>query len=272
SFLDNPEMQLWGTAFNIEDKRKHAVMQLADKKAHFGAGNFTIEAIVYHRKMFPDANVRVIASEWDGSKATRGWNLGVTSEKSAYRPRNLIVQLIGNDESGMLKYEVVASNLRIPSNKPYYVAAAVDFKRGEVTFYSRDMSYDESELETVVIKHSITGGLGEAPVRFTVGGRDHPSRPSNWDGLIDEVRLSKGALMEEEELLVSNPKNLVTSKTLALWRFNRANESGIGVGNTDAAHELVLVSKSGNTTGRFEKAFADFCHVILNSNEFLYLD
>lgn len=272
SFLDNPEMQLWGTAFNMEDKRKHAVLRLNKDVEPFAKGNFTVEAIVYHRTMFKDASVRVIAAEWNGSNSSRGWNLGVTSEKSAYRPRNLILQLVGDDVNGKVKYEVVASDLRIPSNKPYYVSASVDFEKGTATFFARDMSYDESELETAVVKHSIRGGCVNPPVQFTLGGRDNASRTSNWDGLIDDVRLTRGTLTNEDDLLIYNPNNLVVKNTRAMWRFSRADERGLGADLSPENHLLELVSKGNSQAGPLQLAMTDFCHVLLNSNEFIYLD
>ena len=59
----------------------------------------------------------------------------------------MIVQLVGEDFQGSLAYEVVASGLRIPLNKPYYIAAAISDDPaagqqfgGSVTFYARDLS------------------------------------------------------------------------------------------------------------------------------------
>ena len=48
-----------------------------------------------------NASVRTIASRWNGGKDSLeafGWSLGVTGEKSRYKPRNVIVQVVGEDE------------------------------------------------------------------------------------------------------------------------------------------------------------------------------
>src|SRR5690606_10612246 len=151
---------------------------------------------------------------------------GITSEQSSYRPRNLIVQLVGDDKDGNLKYEVVPSNLRIPSDKPYYVGAAVDFDAGTVTFYARDMSYDESELETVTVQHGIVGNCHEDARLFTIGGRDTAGFAHHWDGLIDDVRLTRDSIADENKILINSPNDLVTDDTLGMWRFVRSDERG----------------------------------------------
>ncbi len=272
SFLDNPEMQRWGTAFDIKDSRNHAVLRMQSGHEPIAGDNFTIEAIIYHRTMFPNASVRTIAAEWDGSTKSRGWNFGVTSAKSAYRARNLIVQLIGDDAYGKLKYEVVASDLRIPSDKPYYVSAAVDFKNGTVTFHARDMSYDESELQKAVVKHSLRGGCVNPDRRFTIGGRDNARGVSNWDGLIDDVRLTRGLVDEEDDLMIYNLNDMIRKDTIGLWRFSRADERGLRADSSPLSRTLHLVQKGDSGSSPLKLALTDFCHVMLNSNEFIYLD
>lgn len=270
ALVDEPQMQRWSTAFNISDATRNELLTLPETEP-LPSHNFTIEAIVFPRKLFPDASVRTIAARWNGSNSTAGWNFGITSEKSAYRPRNLILQLIGKDKSGEVKYEVVASNLRIPSDKPYYVAAAVDFDAGTATFYARDMSYDESELETAVVKHSILGDCGDDSLRFTVGGRDSSS-PHNWDGLIDDVRLTRSAILDPAKIMINDPNNLVTDDTIGMWRFVRSDPEG-PLSDVEDEHPLALSlrSKSGGLSPVLV-AIGDFCHVLLNSSEFQFVD
>ncbi|RCS46387.1 DUF1553 domain-containing protein [Bremerella cremea] len=270
ALIDEPQMQRWSTAFNISDAKPHELLTLPETDP-LPSHNFTIEAIVFPRKLFPDASVRTIAARWNGSNATAGWNFGITSEKSAYRPRNLIMQLIGKDKSGQVTYQVVPSNIRIPSDKPYYVAAAVDFDAGTTTFYARDMSYDESELETAVVNHSILGDCGDDSLRFTVGGRDSSS-PHNWDGLIDDVRLTRSAILDPAKIMINDPNNLVTDDTVALWRFVRSDPEG-PLSDVKDEHPLALSLRShSDTLSPVLVAISDFCHVLLNSSEFQYVD
>ncbi|MBI1247881.1 DUF1549 domain-containing protein [bacterium] len=271
ALLDEAQMHRWQTAFNISDETPNQTLTLPGT-SQLPSDNFSIEAIVFNRSLFKDASVRTIASHWNGSQSTPGWNFGVTSERSAYRPRNLILQLIGKTKSGQVKYEVVPSNIRIPSDKPYYVAASVDFDAGTATFYARDMSYDESELETVVVKHSIVGGCGSDSLRFCIGGRDSQST-HNWDGLIDEIRLSKGLLADESEIMINTPNNLVTDETVGLWRFVRSNPNGPLADMEDPKLELELSSQTGRGNMSPELiGLSDFCHVLLNSSEFQFVD
>ena len=58
---------------HVEDRLK-----LSDMRS-FPEADFTIEAIVILDSVFEDAQVRVIASQWDGNPQHRGWSLGVTS-------------------------------------------------------------------------------------------------------------------------------------------------------------------------------------------------
>ncbi|MEO1992943.1 MAG: DUF1549 and DUF1553 domain-containing protein, partial [Pirellulales bacterium] len=89
--------------------------------------HFTIQARILLYSLFKDAKVRVIASTWNGDAKQPGWSLGVTSTKSRYKPRNLILQVVGKTEDGEnIHYEVIPSNLHIELDKPYFVAVSVD--------------------------------------------------------------------------------------------------------------------------------------------------
>ncbi|MEX1040082.1 MAG: DUF1549 domain-containing protein [Pirellulaceae bacterium] len=270
--VDEPQMQQWGTAFNMTDKDPNRFLVLEDSDG-LPSHNFTIEAIVFHRTMFKNSSVRTVAARWNGSQQTRGWNLGVTSETSSYRPRNLIVQLIGDGPDGKLTYEVVPSNIRIPSDKPYYVGAAVDFDAQTVTFYARDMSYDESELETVVVKHSLTGNCHDDKIRFSIGGRDQAPSPHNWDGLLDDIRLTRGVIQEEGKILINSVADLVTDQTVGMWRFVRSAERGPLAELKHESHDLDLtgLESQGGLSPELV-TLADYCHVLLNSSEFQFVD
>jgi len=271
SLLEEPQMKRWDTAFNINDAMAGRYLNLPKSESVPG-GNFTIEAIVFHRTMFKNANVRTIAARWNNSKATPGWAFGVTSEQSSYRPRNLILQLIGKDAGGTLTYEVVPSNLRIPSGKPYYVAAAVDYKTGTATFFAKDMSYDESELETAVVKHSIRSGDVSSQVRFTIGGRDNQTG-HNWDGLLDDIRWSNGTITDPEQLEINVSDDLVTNDTIGLWRFIRSHDRGPLAEAQRSEFDLAISAADGRSRRDPQsKALIDFCHVLLNSSEFQFVD
>jgi mono/diheme cytochrome c family protein len=232
----------------------------------FPAGDFTIEAFVLLRSVYEDGTVRTIASHWDGDRRHAGWSLGVTSKKSAYKPQTLVLQLWGGKDAN--DYEAVFSGLHVALNKPYFVAAAVklgDTSKAGVTFYAKDLSNDEEPMQVAHVEHKLTRH-DRPKAMFTIGG--HDSQPlRTWDGLIDDVRLSNAALRQEQLLLTSEA---VLDSTVGFWRFEAKPDpyhdaSGHG-------HAIRLPAGPKNGADPRTAALVDFCHVLLNSNEFLYVD
>lgn len=228
--------------------------------------DFTIEAIIYLRSLYPDATVRTIASHWDSNNSHPGWALGVTSTKSAYQPRNLILQLVSDPAQGGTGYEVIASNLRPEMNKPYYVAVSVrmaDASETGVTFYMKDLSRPAAELLSASAEHKAVAHCRSTNA-FVLGGRDGSNR-HQWDGLIDDVRLSRRSL-RADELTIAGAE--ASSATVAHWTFD------------DETQPLADLSSQGNhldvsdgtALDPASVALVDFCHVLLNSNEFIYVD
>lgn len=235
---------------------------------------FAIEAVVKLDSLYPDASVRTIASRWNNDKAAPGWSLGVTSTKSAYKPNNLIVQLNGFDFQGSPTYEVVASDIRISTGKPYYVAVSLDTQPapdqkfgGTITFYARDLSDPNAETQTATIAHQIVGGYANKERALYIGGRDTDKR-SLWDGAIARVALRAGQL---------DPGKLMT------WAAN-SDPTCIADISADQAVTMLKApaesrwswetSSSGTKAGATDpnrEALTDLCHALLNSNEFFYL-
>lgn len=236
-------------------------------------GDFTVEATVLLKSLYPDANVRTIVSQWDGNSAHSGWNLGVTSTKSKHEPRNLILQLTGEHaSSGKLAYEVIASNLRLELDRPYSVAVAVKFAKdgaGSAQFFVRDLSKPTAEEQSATIVHHIKS-LDPIDFAVVVGDRDTSAR-SRWDGLVDDVRLTKTAL-PQEQLGGKAP----TEQTVAHWNFNVAatpgNDASPAGRHLSAAVATTTTATPKSSSGVSAAALADLCHVLLNSNEFLYVD
>jgi hypothetical protein len=242
---------------------------VAPNTAHLPDQDFTIEAVIVLHSLYPDATVRTIASQWDSVSSHPGWALGVTSTKSAYQPRNLILQMVGDPAKGGAGYEVIASNLRPELNKPYYVAASVriaDTSREGITFYLKELSRSDAPLLTANVTHKVTGHYRSSE-SFVIGGRSRSDRHL-WDGLIGEVRLSNRA-RTQRELLTSGDED--ASGAVGFWRFAAGDRfyrdaSGVGLDlrpSGGAADQLLDAST---------KALVDFCHVLLNSNELIYVD
>jgi hypothetical protein len=235
-------------------------------------GDFTLEAVIQLSSLYPDANVRTIVSHWNGDTSHRGWNFGVTSTKSGYKPRNLILQLIGGEPrlAGTDKptYEVIASNLRPELNRPYYVAVSVDVdavSESGITFFMKDLSTPDAPLQTATIPHNVVGDF-KSDLKLVIGDRDG-NRRSRWDGLIDNVRVSK-ARLAPEQLLINNG---ATSDVSGFWEFDSPDSPGLDKSKAEN-HLSVATDASRSTSGVDLKSLTDLCHVLLNSNEFLYVD
>jgi hypothetical protein len=233
--------------------------------------DFTLEAVVLLRSVFDDGAVRTIAAHWDGDAKKPGWSFGVTSKKSAYKPQVLVLQLWGENAQGKFDYEPIFSGLHIALGKPYYVAIAVDMDQtgdAGVTFYAKDLSNDEEPLLKDSAIHRIVK-LPPAAGRFTIGGPDG-KLGRTWDGLIDDVRLSAGVLREGQLLLTSDR---VLKETVGFWQF----EPNPGMLRDSSPHGLSLMrdgAAAGATAPQDVRlgALVDFCQVLLNANEFLYVD
>jgi len=231
-------------------------------------GDFTIEAFVLLKSLYEDASVRTIAAQWDGNQTRPGWALGVTSKKSMNRPQTLVLQLSGGSgETG--GYEPVFSGLHIELNKPYFVAASLRLaETGEdgVVFYAKDLSNDDEPMQVARASHKVTASL-RSEASFTMGGRQDDANHL-WDGLIDDVRLSNSALLLEQLLLTSEA---LSERTVGYWQFETAAtyfKDASGRGNDIRVKTAPPEAKPDPRAA----ALADFCHVLLNANEFLYVD
>jgi hypothetical protein len=232
-------------------------------------GEFTIEGFILLRSTYEDAQVRTIAAHWNGDRKQPGWSFGVTSKKSAFKPQTLVLQLFGDEQKNGTAYEAVFSGLHIALNKPYYVAVSVNLsdpdKKG-ITFYSKDLSNDDEPMQSSRNTHQMTS-RGKSPAAFTIGGLDTKGG-SSWDGLIDDVRISTTVLRQEQLLLTSEG---VGNKTMGYWQFEP--KPGAFKDSSPRHHDIQIKSPTAATGGNARAAaLADLCHVLLNANEFLYVD
>jgi hypothetical protein len=269
---------LGGQALYVRNGNPDDLLRLPDNPALPGNGDFTVEAYVLLDSIYDDATVRVIASQWDGDKSHPGWSFGVTSAKSQHGPRNLILQLVGDQG-----YEVLPSDLRLELNRTYYVAVSVKLKDTSekgVTFYVKDITDMDAMLRAASVKHQTTGGY-DSPADLILGGRAGTAVHA-WDGLIDEVRLSTRALASEELLYSSgHPKD--KEMLAADWMFEEqpgffedsagrqkdlARGVALAVANAEKKKDGAKLAPLPNV----DPALLDLCHALLNSNEFLYVD
>jgi len=232
-------------------------------------GDFTIEAFILPRSIYETAAVRTIAAKWDGHVKSPGWGFGLTGKQSRRKPQTLVLQLVGRKQDGSIGEAAVFSDQQIQINKPYYVSAAVRLAKGEqpgsVTFFVKDLSNDDEPLLTAQVPHPITGGLANG-LPLTLGGRPEPSE-AFFDGLIDDVRLSSAALDVNRLLFTAEG---VGRDTVGYWQF----EAKPDVFRDSAGHNLDIrpAARARAPRDARQATLADFCHALLNSNEFLYVD
>ncbi len=241
--------------------------------------DFTIEAVAVLDNVHSDASVNTLFSRWDGSPDHIGWSLGVTSAKSRFDPQNFILQIVGDDFQKNRLYEVVASGLKVPLGKPVYLAAAIsarpskaDLAKGSATFYLKDLSDPEAPLQSATVPHQIVGGLSvKESVATLLGGRAQAGHL--WDGQVARLTVSEGTLRKEQLLVFpqrSDAESLLPEPRRVLdWTFTGPDGETPAPG-TAWKRDAKDPAASG-VPPRLLGAVSDFCHALLNSNEFLYL-
>ena len=149
---------------------------------------FTVEAVFTAESVDAAAAVRTIASRWSGEKSSleaHGWSLGLTGRKSAHKPLNLIMQLVGEDEN-------MNTHVRSRAVRDY-PEAEYALSRGGESFVCRGhrdvyrpgtWQRSEAKRRTATVKHSIVGKLGTGQATPVIGGIFRRS-PHQFDGQIE---------------------------------------------------------------------------------------
>jgi hypothetical protein len=220
------------------------------------------------RSSYDDGSVRTIAATFDGVQGNRGWQFGVTGKKSRYKPETLVLLLSGDGTPESEPTEPIFSGVSIEPGKPYFVAVSVklgDTSESGVTFYVKDMTNDDQPIIVAGVSHRTHANL-RTTAPLSIGGRSGAPKHL-WDGVIDDVRLSIVAL-EKDQLLFT--KEGLTQHTCGYWRFEP--EPGVFKDSTPAARDIQARTVAAPKVDAKQSALVDFCHVLLNSNEFLYVD
>jgi hypothetical protein len=222
---------------------------------------FTLEAIVTVESVDAAAAVRTMVSRWSGEKSSleaHGWALGLTGRNSAHKPFNLILQLVGEDDNMNTSYEVAASGIILKLNTRYHVAARVSCAAGTVAFAVQDLSDPGAGCRSATVKHSIVGKLGTGQATPVIGGLYRRS-PHQFDGKIEAVHIVSGLL--PDDTLSADPERWPEAGAM-VWNGKRPNAPGF-----EWSGGATLAESADSR----ERAMADLCHVLLNSNEFVYL-
>jgi len=223
---------------------------------------FTVQAIVTLDSVDIAASVRTIASRWNNGKdnvEAFGWSLGVTGEKSRFKPRNLIIQLVGEDENRNIAYELIASDIRLELGLTYHVAVKVSCAAHTVTFQVEQLGKPNAPVLRSVAPHIVRSGLSRGASGLVIGGVHRRAPTHQWDGRIDAARVVRGLL--PDEVLAPDPTEW-TSPALVTWNARTGPTGWLAWASAETAAEPI---------DPHQQALADLCHVLLNANEFFYL-
>ncbi len=183
----------------------------------------------------------------------------MTGEKSRFKPRNLIVQLVGEDENFNTAYEVVASNLRVELGRRYHAVVRVSCAEHGVRFTLRDLGQPEAPAQSALVPIVVRSKLSQGTSTLAVGGLSKRAPGHHWDGRIEALRIVPGALPEQD----ASPDAASWKTALLQWNATAgpgALWSWSGEGKT-----------ASDSPDAKLQALTDLCQVLLNSSEFLYL-
>jgi hypothetical protein len=229
-------------------------------------GDFTIEAYLLLRSFGGRREPSPIAGKWDGNRNHAGWEFSIYQPSTDTDAGILALRLGGRDSSGRFTEQTYYSNLRIDVEKGYHVAACVKLAGtgpGSVTFYARDLPNNSKKQGANPVPITIRKGIANfAPLGI---GASASRRGPGFDGLIDEVRLTAGCLPETELLFPGDGSH---PRTVGDWKF----EPKPGVFHDSGPHQLDIRAPAQTPIDRSTAALIDLCHVLLISNEFLYID
>lgn len=236
----------------------------------FPRADFTAEAFIVLKSAYETGEVRTIVSHWDGKRGHPGWSLGVTGKQSRYKPQTLVLLLTGDQPwSDQDPMEPVFSGLHLEVGKPYFVAVAVnldDHTEKGVTFYAKDLSNDDEPMQVAGIAHQVSSrSPSQAPL--VIGGRGSDDDKQVFDGLIDDVRISSIPLPQDQLLL---SREGTGEHTVGYWKFEM--DPGVTVDSSKRGGDIRTAQAEAAPADPALLALADFCHVLLNANEFLYVD
>jgi len=133
-----------------------------------------------------------------------------------------------------------------------------------VTFYLKELGAGANPLRTAHVPHRVTA-THESNLPLLIGARE-PEQHVAWEGLIDDVRLSRQAL-NPDQLLVA--RDDVNESTVGCWRFEEPDSlKDSSVHGHNIRPEVSPAAQMSPAAA----ALIDFCHVLLNSSELLYVD
>jgi hypothetical protein len=258
------EVRPTGTGMMVASAENAKPKDARQKPREFPTDTFTIEAFIVPRSVAADANVRTIAARWDGN--ARRPPAGPSASPASNRRRKpqtvVLADVRASDRRHLRRGDGL---LRPQCCHEQAVLCCRDRAARRVTFVLKDLSNDDDPAQVETVSNRIKGGL-ENDLPLTLGGRSGKS-PAGFDGLIDDVRLSASALRVEELLLNRDGPH---PTTVGYWTFE--NKPDVFRDASGQGRDLRPARKPGLPIDPRKAAWADFCHVLFNASEFLYVE
>ena len=256
-----------------EERRDHLALSQNETIRIFKGDNlelgnsWTIEAIARLNRIHANTHVNTLLSQSAWSHQKQGWSFGITSAKSAYEPRNFIMQLTGENVGGDVVYRVIDSNLRVPLETELYLACSIHLSpdgNSKAHFAWKNLDDPQAELQEASVEHEVATLSPDMKDGQFLGGRSHGSH--FWNGTLKRLRVSSPAIGKAPRIfketdhvegnlsahlnldLSSNPEEVLEKKGFRL----------LSSGAKDAPSPRL-------------EALTALCHAVLTSNEFLYL-
>lgn len=253
-----PKSEASTTGFQGNTPHERLLVETSEKEGD----EFTVEAVVNLRSIDPNAELRTLVSRWDGGKdklESFGWSLDVTGVKSRYKPRHLLMQLVGHDENANIGYQVVASTLHVDLNRRQHISARVSVPRRSVTFTLRDLDSPGAAAQSSVVPLESLSGLSQGASPIVLGGLSKRTLKRQWDGQVEALRIVSG-YAADQALGMDAAR---WSAGIVVWRATDPPGPKFIWSGAD--------SQAPTQSTPFRQAMNDLCLALLNSNDFFYL-
>jgi hypothetical protein len=224
--------------------------------------DFTIETVAQLDSIDVNAAVRTLASRWSGGKdsiESFGWSLGVTGEKSRFKPRNIILQLVGEDENSNIAYEVAPSNIRFELGHRHHISARISLPDHSATFNVLDLDNPKAAPQNATVPLTVRSKLTSGSSSIVIGGLHKRNAPHHWDGRIEALRIFAGKSSET----APTANHSQWKEGFIQWSPAKSQTPMFTWNGAD--------SKSVEPSNPFRQAMNDLCQMLLNTNEFFYL-
>ena len=241
--------------FKINSQHERVLVNTVEKEGD----EFTIEALVKLDSIDVNAELRTLISHWDGGKGSLesfGWSIDVTGQKSRYKPRNILMQVVGEDENANIGYQVLASNLHIEVGRRYHIVVHVSASSHQVTFTVRDLDTPKAAAQSAVVAMDKLTKISQGASPVVLGGLSKRMPTRQWDGQIEALRLVPGSMAES----APHPNPQTWSSGIFIWRAKDPLASQFTWNGADTPSSDPLL-----------QAMTDLCQVLLSNNEFFYL-